>query len=223
MAGGALQAVLAAALLLAGCGGRCTAGAGDRGLAGGDQRQIKLDAVRHQILSKLSLRERPPQRREPASPLARELALEALRRVHLLPEPRALEDQGAPDPRQAQDDDYYGRTAEIIAFAEPGERFSFLLLPLAGFRNSLSRCAHLPQSSTGPGSKTIVAKVSNGLARRVVNSSGRAECPHLGSSFARRRKETRYKNTCVKVCGAAAPAMRSPGQKPSRIRNVRRT
>ncbi|XP_077554592.1 inhibin subunit beta [Haemaphysalis longicornis] len=120
MAGGALQAVLAAALLLAGCGGRCTAGAGDRGLAGGDQRQIKLDAVRHQILSKLSLRERPPQRREPASPLARELALEALRRVHLLPEPRALEDQGAPDPRQAQDDDYYGRTAEIIAFAEPG-------------------------------------------------------------------------------------------------------
>ncbi|XP_054932476.2 uncharacterized protein, partial [Dermacentor andersoni] len=135
MAGGALQAALAAALLLAGCGGRCTAGVGvhDRGaggapppssaaLDGDDQRQLKLDAVRHQILSKLSLRERPPQHRESAPPLARELALEALRRVHLLPEPRALEDQGAPDARQ--EDDYYGRTAEIIAFAEPGERFS---------------------------------------------------------------------------------------------------
>ncbi|XP_037562415.1 inhibin beta chain [Dermacentor silvarum] len=130
MAGGALQAALAAALLLAGCGGRCTAGVGvhDGGggapppssaaLDGDDQRQLKLDAVRHQILSKLSLRERPPQHRESAPPLARELALEALRRVHLLPEPRALEDQGAPDPRQ--EDDYYGRTAEIIAFAEPG-------------------------------------------------------------------------------------------------------
>ncbi|KAH6940074.1 hypothetical protein HPB50_024639 [Hyalomma asiaticum] len=131
MAGGALQAALAAALLLAGCGGRCPAGVDGHGsgggggahppssaaLAGDDQRQLKLDAVRHQILSKLSLRERPPQRREPAPPLARELALEALRRVHLLPEPRALEDQGAPDPRQ--EDDYYGRTAEIIAFAEP--------------------------------------------------------------------------------------------------------
>ncbi|KAH7966932.1 hypothetical protein HPB49_020785 [Dermacentor silvarum] len=129
MAGGALQAALAAALLLAGCGGRCTAGVGvhDGGggapppssaaLDGDDQRQLKLDAVRHQILSKLSLRERPPQHRESAPPLARELALEALRRVHLLPEPRALEDQGAPDPRQ--EDDYYGRTAEIIAFAEP--------------------------------------------------------------------------------------------------------
>ncbi|KAL1430617.1 hypothetical protein MTO96_014863, partial [Rhipicephalus appendiculatus] len=129
MAGGALQAALAAALLLAGCGGRCPAGVDGHGgsggggapssaaLAGDDQRQLKLDAVRHQILSKLSLRERPPQRRESAPPLARELALEALRRVHLLPEPRALEDQGAPDPRQ--EDDYYGRTAEIIAFAEP--------------------------------------------------------------------------------------------------------
>ncbi|KAL3221862.1 hypothetical protein MRX96_029174 [Rhipicephalus microplus] len=128
MAGGALQAALAAALLLAGCGGRCPAGVDGHGsggagapssapLAGDDQRQLKLDAVRHQILSKLSLRERPPQHRESAPPLARELALEALRRVHLLPEPRALEDQGAPDPRQ--EDDYYGRTAEIIAFAEP--------------------------------------------------------------------------------------------------------
>ncbi|KAL1427959.1 hypothetical protein MTO96_000300 [Rhipicephalus appendiculatus] len=133
MAGGALQAALAAALLLAGCGGRCPAGVDGHGgsggggapssaaLAGDDQRQLKLDAVRHQILSKLSLRERPPQRRESAPPLARELALEALRRVHLLPEPRALEDQGAPDPRQ--EDDYYGRTAEIIAFAEPGSTF----------------------------------------------------------------------------------------------------
>ncbi|KAG0424134.1 hypothetical protein HPB47_000120 [Ixodes persulcatus] len=126
MAGGAPEAALAVVaalgLLFAGCGGRCTAGHGDHG-TGGDRRSQKLCAVQQQILSKLSLRDRPKPR-EAASPLPRELALEALRRVHLLPEPRALEDQGAPSP--TAEDDYYGRTAEIIAFAEPVAYLDFL-------------------------------------------------------------------------------------------------
>ncbi|XP_049270063.1 growth/differentiation factor 11-like [Rhipicephalus sanguineus] len=190
MAGGALQAALAAALLLAGCGGRCPAGVDGHGggggggapssaaLAGDDQRQLKLDAVRHQILSKLSLRERPPQRRESAPPLARELALEALRRVHLLPEPRALEDQGAPDPRQ--EDDYYGRTAEIIAFAEPGQFLFpspprahhlcillFIFLPLSGPR-------FLPQERSSSRSSSPLASLPP-----QRHSHARRPLPHL--------------------------------------------
>ncbi|GIY93939.1 hypothetical protein CEXT_475751 [Caerostris extrusa] len=52
-------------------------------------------------------------------PLAREVALEALRRTQGgIPE----EEGDEPDEDEAGNrDDYYARTSEIIAFAEPGE------------------------------------------------------------------------------------------------------
>ncbi|GFR26289.1 tubulin polyglutamylase TTLL6 [Trichonephila clavata] len=83
-----------------------------------DQQQatrIKLEAIKQQILSKLHLQDRP----NITSPLAREVALEALRRT----QGGIPDDEGA-EPEEDDTggrDDYYARTSEIIAFAEPGE------------------------------------------------------------------------------------------------------
>ncbi|XP_054724763.1 inhibin beta B chain-like [Uloborus diversus] len=77
--------------------------------------RLKLEAIKRQILSKLHLQGRP----NVSSGLTREVALEALRTRGALPE------EGPPPPEGAEDapgrgDDYYARTSEIIAFAEPG-------------------------------------------------------------------------------------------------------
>lgn len=85
-----------------------------------DQHQaarMKLEAIKQQILSKLHLQDRP----NVTSPVLRELALEALRRTQGgIPED---EDEGGRPPEEDEGtrDDYYARTSEIIAFAEPGE------------------------------------------------------------------------------------------------------
>ncbi|GFU40684.1 tubulin polyglutamylase ttll6 [Trichonephila clavipes] len=83
-----------------------------------DQQQatrIKLEAIKQQILSKLHLQDRP----NITSPLAREVALEALRRTQ-----GGIPDDEGTEPEEDDTggrDDYYARTSEIIAFAEPGE------------------------------------------------------------------------------------------------------
>ncbi|GFY44710.1 inhibin beta chain [Trichonephila inaurata madagascariensis] len=83
-----------------------------------DQQQatrIKLEAIKQQILSKLHLQDRP----NITSPLAREVALEALRRTQ-----GGIPDDEGTEPEEDDTggrDDYYARTSEIIAFAEPGQ------------------------------------------------------------------------------------------------------
>ncbi|CAL1270394.1 unnamed protein product [Larinioides sclopetarius] len=83
-----------------------------------DQQQakrIKLEAIKQQILSKLHLQDRP----NITSPLAREVALEALRRTQGgIPEEEGTEPE---EDEAGGRDDYYARPSEIIAFAEPGE------------------------------------------------------------------------------------------------------
>lgn len=77
--------------------------------------RLKLQAIKQQILSKLQLQDRP----NITAPLPRKVALEALRQAQ-------GEQQGPGEPlnpgeEDAPRDDYYARTSEIIAFAEPGE------------------------------------------------------------------------------------------------------
>lgn len=62
------------------------------------------------------------------SPVARELALEALRRTQggALPSETEEDEEQTGNPPDEDEgtsvrDDYYARTSEIIAFAEPGE------------------------------------------------------------------------------------------------------
>ncbi|XP_076327464.1 inhibin beta chain-like [Tachypleus tridentatus] len=90
-------------------------------------KQLKLEAVKQQILSKLNLHQRPNM----TSPVTREVVLEALRRSsgHLFPE--ALpQDQPAgettEDQEQDEDDheEFYGKTSEIIVFSEHGGRWN---------------------------------------------------------------------------------------------------
>ncbi|XP_023223242.1 inhibin beta B chain-like [Centruroides sculpturatus] len=89
---------------------------GDRQLAN----RLKVEAIKQQILSKLSLREKP----NITAPVSREVALEALRRIGLQsmlpPEHSILRDDADVNGGNLGRDDYYGRTSEIIAFAEPG-------------------------------------------------------------------------------------------------------
>lgn len=105
---------------------------GDRQVA----EKLKLEAIKKQILSKLNLPDRP----NITATIPRELVLEALRKAHLDASKRHhLQQQlfhGAihlshlpqfyhddrPDYVSNSADDYYGKTSEIIAFAEPGKQ-----------------------------------------------------------------------------------------------------
>lgn len=77
--------------------------------------RLKLQAIKQQILSKLQMQDRP----NITSPLPRKVALEALRQAQ--GEQQGPGDNLDPGEEDAPRDDYYARTSEIIAFAEPGE------------------------------------------------------------------------------------------------------
>lgn len=99
--------------------------------------QLKVEAIKEQILSKLHLKSRP----NITQSMPAELVAEALRRARLhemrrqerpwqrrarhnrrhdkLHEEMMREQQN--QPQMMTNDDYYGKTSEVIAFAEPGE------------------------------------------------------------------------------------------------------
>jgi inhibin beta len=93
--------------------------------------EIRLETIKRQILSKLGLKEKP----NITSPVPREVILETLYRAEetggrqdggLVAQEHVHADEDSPGPSSArppesEPDDFYGRTSEIIAFAEPGE------------------------------------------------------------------------------------------------------
>ena len=91
--------------------------------------QIRLETIKRQILSKLGLKEKP----KVTSPVPRDVIMETLHRAHETADPQdgsgsgsgTIEDDGAGPsstrPPESEPDDFYGRTSEIIAFAEPGK------------------------------------------------------------------------------------------------------
>lgn len=118
----------------------CLRGSTDKKLA----ELIKLDAIKSQILSKLNLPSKP----NITSSIPRELIQEALRKAHLKENSNSnnnkngfslfskfhsssrSKDYQSDEPTDHNNyvsnsqDDYYGKTSEIIAFAEPG-KFDF--------------------------------------------------------------------------------------------------
>ena len=90
--------------------------------------EIRLETIKRQILSKLGLKEKP----NVTSPVPREVILETLNRAdEMLEQPDGSgnhnimyeDDSAVPSstrPPESEPDDFYGRTSEIIAFAEPG-------------------------------------------------------------------------------------------------------
>jgi inhibin beta len=96
--------------------------------------EIRLETIKRQILSKLGLKEKP----NVTSPVPREVILETLYRAEEtgddqqhsggsgLVTQRVPYDDDSPAPSstrppESEPDDFYGRTSEIIAFAEPGK------------------------------------------------------------------------------------------------------
>jgi inhibin beta len=97
--------------------------------------EIRLETIKRQILSKLGLKEKP----NVTSPVPREVIMETLYRAeetgdqqdgsgsgsgvitqHVMYE----DDSAGPSstrPPESEPDDFYGRTSEIITFAEPGK------------------------------------------------------------------------------------------------------
>ncbi|XP_021913178.1 inhibin beta A chain isoform X2 [Zootermopsis nevadensis] len=96
--------------------------------------EIRLETIKRQILSKLGLKEKP----NVTSPVPREVILETLYRAEetgghqdgnrgagLVTQHVLYDDDSSPAPSstrppESEPDDFYGRTSEIIAFAEPG-------------------------------------------------------------------------------------------------------
>ena len=90
--------------------------------------EIRLETIKRQILSKLGLKEKP----NVTSPVPREVIMETLNRADEMLEQHdgsgshhvMYEDDSAipssTRPPESEPDDFYGRTSEIIAFAEPG-------------------------------------------------------------------------------------------------------
>lgn len=97
--------------------------------------QIRLETIKRQILSKLGLKEKP----KVTSPVPREVILETLYRAEEAGDQQdgsgsgggTIEDDSAglssTRPPESEPDDFYGRTSEIIAFAEPGKKELALL------------------------------------------------------------------------------------------------
>ncbi|CAH0774340.1 unnamed protein product [Bemisia tabaci] len=97
-------------------------GGGSGGGGGGAGESLRLEAIKRQILSKLGLKARP----NVTSSVSRELIMETL---YLAEESRDAsmdlleEETDAPTSTRLPDsepDDFFGRTSEIIGFAEPG-------------------------------------------------------------------------------------------------------
>lgn len=98
--------------------------------------EIRLETIKRQILSKLGLKEKP----NVTSPVPREVILETLYRAEetgghqdgnrgagLVTQHVLYDDDSSPAPSstrppESEPDDFYGRTSEIIAFAEPGKK-----------------------------------------------------------------------------------------------------
>jgi hypothetical protein len=71
---------------------------------------LRLEAIKQQILSKLGLSSKP----NVSSPVPHEVLLETMR---IVDDTRIVHHKRTPD----LEDDFYGRTSEIISFAEPGK------------------------------------------------------------------------------------------------------
>jgi inhibin beta len=111
--------------------------------------EIRLETIKRQILSKLGLKEKP----NVTSPVPREVILETLYRAEetggqqdggggLVTQHVLYDDDSSPAPSstrppESEPDDFYGRTSEIIAFAEPGKRQPRRLVPFARQRRRL--------------------------------------------------------------------------------------
>ncbi|XP_069678472.1 uncharacterized protein Actbeta isoform X2 [Periplaneta americana] len=105
-------------------------GGGGGGSSSSDE--IRLETIKRQILSKLGLKEKP----NVTSPVPREVIMETLYRAEETGDQQdgggsgsgssgiMFEDDSAVPPStrppESEPDDFYGRTSEIIAFAEPG-------------------------------------------------------------------------------------------------------
>jgi inhibin beta len=91
--------------------------------------EIRLETIKRQILSKLGLKEKP----NVTAPIPRDVIMETLYRAEETGDQHdgsgadgrtVEEDVAGPASTRAPDsepDDFYGRTSEIIAFAEPGK------------------------------------------------------------------------------------------------------
>ena len=94
--------------------------------------ELRLETIKRQILSKLGLKEKP----NVTSPVPREVIMETLNRADEMLEQQDGsgnhhvmydDDSAIPSstrPPESEPDDFYGRTSEIIAFAEPGRNAS---------------------------------------------------------------------------------------------------
>ncbi|CAB0013392.1 unnamed protein product [Nesidiocoris tenuis] len=80
--------------------------------------EIRLEAIKHQILSKLGLRAKPNVSRE--STPSRDVVLQTLRRANGWPFTLTSSSSSSYDPDVGQSDDFFATTSEIIAFAEQG-------------------------------------------------------------------------------------------------------
>lgn len=90
---------------------------------------IRLETIKRQILSKLGLKEKP----NVTAPVPREVIMETLYRAEETgdqqdgsgSDARIMDDDSAGPAStrapESEPDDFYGRTSEIIAFAEPGK------------------------------------------------------------------------------------------------------
>lgn len=92
---------------------------------GGSADEIRLEAIKRQILSKLGLKKKPTI----TLPVPRDVIFETLSRAGEYPADSAPQSKSADESADAdaeellenEPDDFYGRTSEIITFAEPGE------------------------------------------------------------------------------------------------------
>ncbi|RZF41827.1 hypothetical protein LSTR_LSTR005289 [Laodelphax striatellus] len=106
-------------------------GGGGGGSGGGssqqDKDQLRLEAIKHQILSKLGLDSKP----NITSAVSKDVVLKTIRRAQEMSASSIdgdVNDPSGPSAAHAptlpllesESDDYFGRTSEIIAFAEPG-------------------------------------------------------------------------------------------------------
>lgn len=86
--------------------------------------EIRLEAIKRQILSKLGLKEKPTIK----LPVPREIVFETLSRAGEVDDDlfrggddNSKQTEAEEEVVESEPDDFYGRTSEIITFAEPGE------------------------------------------------------------------------------------------------------
>lgn len=83
---------------------------------------LRLEAIKRQILSKLGMIKKPNVTLE----VSRDVVLQTLYRAQETLPPNHEEDTDSPTTKlpqhESEPDDFYGRTSEIITFAEPGKQ-----------------------------------------------------------------------------------------------------